>query len=50
MARYMHLFALNRGIMITPFHNMALMCPETTQSDVEAHTEVFREAVGELVG
>lgn len=27
---FMHLFMLNRGIMMTPFHNMALMCPTTT--------------------
>jgi glutamate-1-semialdehyde 2,1-aminomutase len=50
LERFMHLFSLNRGILITPFHNMALMCPATIESDVEAHTEVFREAVIELVG
>ena len=43
--RYMHLFALNRGILMTPFHNMALISPETTQEDVDYHTKVFREAV-----
>ena len=43
--RYMHLFALNRGILLTPFHNMALISPETTQGDVDHHTKVFREAV-----
>jgi glutamate-1-semialdehyde 2,1-aminomutase len=43
--RYMHLFALNRGILMTPFHNMALISPETTQADVDYHTKVFREAV-----
>lgn len=46
--RYMHLFALNRGILMTPFHNMALISPETTQEDVEYHTSVFREAVRSL--
>lgn len=46
--RYMHLFALNRGILMTPFHNMALISPETTQEDVEYHTKVFREAVQSL--
>jgi len=45
---YMHLFALNRGILLTPFHNMALMSPATTEADVELHTKVFREAVLEL--
>jgi len=46
--RYMHLFTLNRGILMTPFHNMALISPETTQSDVDYHTKVFREAVQSL--
>jgi glutamate-1-semialdehyde 2,1-aminomutase len=47
--RYMHLHALNRGVLLTPFHNMALMSPATTEGDVDRHTEVFREGVGELV-
>ena len=47
--RYMHLFALNRGILMTPFHNMALISPETTQEDVDYHTQVFREAVQSLL-
>jgi glutamate-1-semialdehyde 2,1-aminomutase len=46
--RYMHLFALNRGILMTPFHNMALISAETTQADVDYHTKVFREAVQSL--
>jgi glutamate-1-semialdehyde aminotransferase len=50
LERYMHLFALNRGILLTPFHNMALMSPATTETDVDLHTEVFREAVLELAG
>ena len=37
----LHLFMLNRGVLITPFHNMALMCPATTEADVDRHTEVF---------
>ena len=48
LERYMHLYALNRGILLTPFHNMALMSPATTEADVDLHTEVFREAVLEL--
>ena len=47
---FMHLYALNRGILLTPFHNMALMAPTTTEADVDRHTEVFADAVGELVG
>ncbi|MFN8428012.1 MAG: transaminase [Anaerolineales bacterium] len=46
--RYMHLFALNRGILMTPFHNMVLISPETTEEDVDYHTKVFREAVQSL--
>ncbi|MDX6513538.1 MAG: glutamate-semialdehyde -aminomutase [Gaiellaceae bacterium] len=48
--RLIHLYALNRGILLTPFHNMALMSPATTEADVERHTEVFEEAVSELAG
>jgi glutamate-1-semialdehyde 2,1-aminomutase len=47
--RYMHLAALNRGVLITPFHNMALMCPATTAADVDRHTAVFRESVREVL-
>jgi glutamate-1-semialdehyde 2,1-aminomutase len=46
--RLMHLYALNRGILLTPFHNMALMSPATTAADVDAHTAVFDEAANEL--
>ncbi len=47
---FMHLYALNRGILLTPFHNMALMSPDTTAADVDRHTEVFAAAVDELLG
>jgi glutamate-1-semialdehyde 2,1-aminomutase len=46
--RLIHLYALNRGILLTPFHNMALMCPATSEADVDRHTEVFAEAAAEL--
>jgi glutamate-1-semialdehyde 2,1-aminomutase len=49
LERLMHLYALNRGVLLTPFHNMALMSPATTSSDVDQHTRIFREAVSELV-
>jgi glutamate-1-semialdehyde 2,1-aminomutase len=45
----LHLFMLNRGVLITPFHNMALMCPATTEADVDRHTAVFAELVDALV-
>jgi glutamate-1-semialdehyde 2,1-aminomutase len=47
---FMHLWAVNRGILLTPFHNMALMSPHHDQSDVDVHTMVFRDAVTTLVG
>lgn len=47
---FLHLYLANRGILLTPFHNMALMCPDTTERDVDAHTEVFAAALAELVG
>ena len=46
---FMHLWAINRGILLTPFHNMALMSPHHTQADVEAHTAAFATAVEGLL-
>ncbi len=46
---YLHLFMANRGVLMTPFHNMALMCPTTTAVDVDLHTTLFTEAVRRLV-
>jgi len=48
LARFTHLYALNRGILLTPFHNMALMSPATSEEDVDAHSRVFDEMCGEL--
>ena len=47
---FIHLYMLNRGVLITPFHNMALMSPATTAADVDRHTELFGQAVDELIG
>jgi glutamate-1-semialdehyde 2,1-aminomutase len=49
LERFMHLYAMNRGILLTPFHNMALMSPVTTKEDVDHHSRVFREGVKELM-
>jgi glutamate-1-semialdehyde 2,1-aminomutase len=46
--RLIHLYLLNRGILMTPFHNMALMSPATTEDDVDAHTAAFDEAAEEI--
>jgi glutamate-1-semialdehyde 2,1-aminomutase len=45
---FLHAYLANRGVMITPFHNMALMCPATTEADVDRHTEVFGGALDRL--
>ncbi len=45
---YLHLFMANRGVLMTPFHNMALMCPDTTAADVDLHTTLFEEAVSRI--
>ncbi|MGW2520900.1 transaminase [Streptomyces sp. NPDC001617] len=47
---FLHLYLANRGILLTPFHNMALMSPDTTAQDVDTHTEVFAAALTELTG
>ncbi len=49
LERFLHLYALNRGVLLTPFHNMALMCPATTEADVDLHTRIFAEAASDLV-
>lgn len=50
LEQYIHLRMLNDGFLITPFHNMALMCPDTTAADVDAHTHAFRVMCAELTG
>jgi len=45
---YLHLYLANRGILLTPFHNMALMCPTTSVADVQRHHEVFAQALATL--
>ncbi len=48
--QYMHLCALNRGVMMTPFHNMALVSPFTNAADIDRHTAAFHDAVRLLLG
>src|SRR5262249_50732717 len=48
LERFLHLYALNRGLLLTPFHNMVLMCPATTEADVDLHTTIFAEGAAEL--
>jgi glutamate-1-semialdehyde 2,1-aminomutase len=47
---YLHVYLANRGVLMTPFHNMALMSPATSADDVDLHTELFTAAVAELLG
>ena len=49
LEQYLHLHMLNKGFLLTPFHNMALMSPATTEADVDAHTRAFRNMCRELV-
>jgi len=49
LEQYIHLRMLNDGFLITPFHNMALVSPETTEADIDAHTAAFRAMCAELV-
>ncbi|MET7393231.1 transaminase [Dactylosporangium sp. NPDC005572] len=45
---YLHVYLANRGILLTPFHNMALMSPATTEAQVDHHGTVFAEAVAAI--
>jgi len=49
LEQYIHLRMLNDGFLITPFHNMALVSPETTAADIDAHTHAFRAMCKDLV-
>jgi glutamate-1-semialdehyde aminotransferase len=48
LSTYIHLYALNRGVIVFPFHNRALVSPAHTDADVDCHTEVFDEAIATL--
>jgi glutamate-1-semialdehyde 2,1-aminomutase len=49
LEQYIHLRMLNDGFLITPFHNMALVSPETTEADIDAHTMAFRAMCEDLI-
>jgi glutamate-1-semialdehyde 2,1-aminomutase len=48
LERFMHLYCLNRGVVITPFHNMMLVSPVTTEADVDLHNRLFDDCAREL--
>ena len=43
-----HLYLLNRGVLLTPFHNMMLVCPATTEADVNKLVQVFNDCLNTL--
>jgi glutamate-1-semialdehyde 2,1-aminomutase len=45
---YIHLFLMNRGILLTPFHNMALMCPFVTREEVDDHSTALDECLSAI--
>jgi glutamate-1-semialdehyde 2,1-aminomutase len=49
LERTLHLAALNRGVLITPFHNMALVAPGTTAADIDRHTAAFADSVAAIL-
>ena len=48
LQRFTHLWALDRGVLLTPFHNMALVAPQATEADVDRHTSLFEEMAAAL--
>ena len=48
LERCLRLYLINRGVLTTPFHNMALMAPTTTRADVLRHEAVLGEVLAEL--
>ena len=47
--KYVHLYHMNRGILMTPFHNMALISPYSTRKDVDLHTRLFQSSVEQII-
>ncbi|WP_415274516.1 transaminase [Aquiluna sp. Uisw_065] len=45
LGQFLQLHAINQGILMTPFHNMVLVSPDTTAVDIEKHHRHFRDAV-----
>ena len=49
MERFLHLHALNNGIIMTPFHNMALFSPATPRDAADRHSEALDAAIATLI-
>ncbi|SHN25573.1 glutamate-1-semialdehyde 2,1-aminomutase [Duganella sacchari] len=48
LEQVIHLYLLNRGLLITPFHNMLLVCPETTNADITQLLDAFNDCLTAL--
>ena len=44
----LHLALLNRGVLITPFHNMLLLCPDTMPTDVARLLAALDDVLGHI--
>jgi glutamate-1-semialdehyde 2,1-aminomutase len=49
LERALHLYLINRGVLIAPFHNMTLCSPVTAEADVDRLVGALRDAVMELL-
>ena len=45
---YTHLYLVNRGVLVTPFHNMMLVSPVTSNEDVDLLVKVWDDCMAEL--
>jgi glutamate-1-semialdehyde 2,1-aminomutase len=48
LERFVHLYAVNRGVPFTPFHRPALRSREAEADHFNRHTRIFRDALKEL--
>jgi glutamate-1-semialdehyde 2,1-aminomutase len=46
--RLIHLYMLNRGVLLTPFQNMCLVAPQTGNDDINRHTNNLDNLLSEL--
>ncbi len=49
LEKCIHLALLNRGVMITPFHNMTLICPQTQAADVDRLVAALGDVIDEIL-
>ncbi|MEL7550096.1 aspartate aminotransferase family protein [Pseudomonas protegens] len=46
---YLHLYLLNRGVLLTPFHNMALLCPTASEAQVDLHNRLLDHCLAQVL-